>query len=145
MLLAVVSVLVVAAIYELVVAVMGVVGAVSGEAPSGEPIVYLISLLAIFLGALLALAPSRASVVLLAPAASAFVTARFYTADPYYAPTLRRYSDGGLVAPAWIFALAALSLLAGLVAARRPQPGAALAFGALVLLFGTALFMGAGH
>jgi hypothetical protein len=92
-LLAVVSVLVAATIYELVIAVIGVVGAVSGEAPSGEPIVYLLSLLAIFLGALLALSPSRTSVFPLAPAAAAFVTARFYTADPYYAPTLRRYHD----------------------------------------------------
>ena len=111
MLLAAFSLLVGADLYELVIALTGVVGAVPGEAPFGEPVVYVLSLLAIFLGALLALAPSRTPVFPLGPAAAAFVAARFYTADPYYAPTLRRYSDGGLVAPAWIFALAALALV----------------------------------
>ena len=139
-----VSVLIAATIYELVIALTGTVGAESGEGPSGEAIIFVLSLIAILLGALLTLAPST-SLLGLAPAAAAFVTARFYTPDPYYAPTLRRYSDGGLVAPTWVFALVALAVLAGLVAARRPRPGAALTFCALALCLGTALFMGAGH
>jgi hypothetical protein len=38
-------------------------------------------------------------------AAVAFVVARFYSFDPYYAPELRRMSDGGLVAPGLIYVL----------------------------------------
>ena len=143
-LLFVVAVLVAAAIYELVIAVTGVVGQQPGEAALGETIVHLLALFAIFVAALLALAPSHVSVSPLAPAAAGFVTARFYTADPYYAPTLRRYADGGLVAPAWMLALVALAVVAALVSVRRPEPGAVLTFGTLVLLFGIALFMGAG-
>ena len=39
---------------------------------------------------------------LLAPAAAAFLVAYFFTFDPYYAPSERRYSDGGAVPLGWI-------------------------------------------
>jgi hypothetical protein len=144
-LLAAVVVLVAATIFELVIANRGTVGTESGEAPSGETIIFVLALIAMLLGALLTLAPCSTWMFALAPAAAAFVTARFYTPDPYYAPTLRRYSDGGLVAPFWVYLLVVLAVLAGVISTWWRRPGGALTFGALFLLFATALLMGAGH
>ena len=73
------------------------------------------------------------------------VTAHFYTYDPYYAPTLRRYADGGFFAPAWIYGVAAAAGACGLVAARRPAVGAPAVGLAVLLCFVTFLFTGTGH
>ena len=74
---------------------------------------------------------------LLAPAAAAFLVARFYTFDPYYLPTLRRASDGGLVAPEVVYLLAGLALVAGLLVRLRPRVGLWLTS---VVMIGCALF-----
>src|SRR5204863_10177992 len=83
--------------------------------------------------------------VLLAPAAAAFVIARFYPYDPYYAPTLRRMSEDGALPAWWIYGLAALAIVAGVATAIRPRIG--LAATAIVLLLSalTALAEGSGH
>jgi len=52
-------------------------------------------------------------------ASAAFLVTRFYSSDPYYAPTLRRMSDGGLVAGRWITFLVAGTLIAGRILVRR--------------------------
>jgi hypothetical protein len=87
----------------------------------------------------------EASASLLAPAAAAFVLARFYTYDPYYAPTLRRMSDDGLVADAWVYVLVGLALLAAVLVRLRPRAGLGATSLVMVLSAFTALAEGAGH
>jgi hypothetical protein len=125
------AVLVAAAGYELAVAVgASGVGEVPGAGAPGEESVALIALLAIVAGAglaglaLLARSPST-PLALYAPAVASFLIARFYTYDPYYAPTLRRYADGSGVSPWYVFVLLALSLAAGGLVLRDRRTGAA--------------------
>ena len=70
--------------------------------------------------------------VLALAAASALLLARFHSFDPYYVPTLRRMSDGGVVGAAWVYGLiAAGGASAGLLFVHR-RPGRL--SGAVVLL-----------
>lgn len=152
-LLAVLMVLTAAAAYEAAVAFGWLsVGPEPGQAPVGNVIVLGATLLALFAGAGLCVVYAshgrpRADVLgsLIAPTAAAFVVARFYSFDPYYAPTLRRMSDDGLVAESWVYALVSLALLAAILTRIRPRLGLGLT--ALVLLMSalTALAEGGGH
>ena len=74
-----------------------------------------------------------------APAAALFVTARFYTGDPYDAPYFQSYADGGF--PVWVFLLLGAALLTGVTAWvwRRTRPLESVAI--LFLLAVTVLFM----
>ena len=81
----------------------------------------------------------------LAPVGAAFMTARFYTFDSYYLPTLRRMSDGGFVPALWIFALVGLTIIAVVVTYLRRGPGLRLAAALLVVCAITTLYEGAGH
>ena len=134
----VVGTLVACAAYELVLALRHT------PSPAGSGAQLVVGLLAMLVaGGLL-----RARVLptgLYAPAAALFVTARFYTGDPYYGSTFRSYSDGGFVPPAWVLGLLVLAFVAGLTTHlwRRPLPFESGI--AIVLLFITALFMGTGH
>jgi uncharacterized membrane protein HdeD (DUF308 family) len=130
--------LLLAAAFELVLALQHRIS------PNGEGFVLLLALMAILGGAVLGFRGVRAA-PLFAPVAAFFVTARFYTGDPYYAPTFRAYGDGGLISPVWMFVLLGLGLLAGvatLVWRRTAPPVSGVV---LLLLAVTALFMGAGH
>lgn len=82
---------------------------------------------------------------LFAPGAALFVTARFYTGDPYYRPTFRTYADGGIFSPAWVFTLLGLAFVAGLTTYFWRRTGSVESAVVLALLFLTALYMGAGH
>jgi hypothetical protein len=82
---------------------------------------------------------------LFAPAAAFFVTARFYTGDPYYGSTFRRYADGGIFPPAWIYVLLGLALAAGVTTHVWRRTAAVESAIVLFLLAFTALYMGAGH
>jgi len=142
-----VATLVACAAYEVAVAAGGIaIGSQPGEGPAGGGLVLFLALLALFVGGALLVAgvPSAAS-PLVPIAALAFVTARFFTYDPYYAPTLRRMSDHGLVSPAWIVLLAASALVVGVTLRRRPGAGGPLAALLLLLVALTALGEGAGH
>lgn len=57
-------------------------------------------------------------------AAAAYVVARFYAFDPYYAPTLRRASEDGAVSPWWVFALCAAAVATAVAVRVRPLFGA---------------------
>ena len=103
------------------------------------------ALLALAAGGLLAAGIRSAVSPFLPLAAVAFVVARFLTYDPYYAPTLRRMSDHGLVSPVWIAALGASALVAALLLRRRSRAGGPLAALLLLLAALTALGEGAGH
>jgi hypothetical protein len=110
--------------------------------------VLLAALVALLLGIILlgsgaARAAGPAPLVVLAGAA--VVVARFYSFDSYYAPTLRRMSEGGLVAGTWIVVLVVAAVAVALISRFRPRVG--MRAGALLLILCglTALVEGAGH
>ena len=133
-----VGILVAAAAYELSLALRHAIS------PDGEGFVLLIALFAMLAGAVLVFRVGSPA-ALFAPAAAFFVTARFYTGDPYYLPTFRAYGDGGVFSPVWIFGLLGFALLAGVTTLvwRRTAPIESVV--ALLLLTFTALWMGTGH
>jgi hypothetical protein len=81
----------------------------------------------------------------LALAAALLVVARFYGFDPYYAPGLRRMSDGGLLPGTWIAVLVACALVAALVAVRANRSGQVAVAVVCWAAFGTAFVAGLGH
>jgi uncharacterized membrane protein YbaN (DUF454 family) len=132
----IVAYLLAAASYELVLALQ--------HSSSENDVVWGFAMLAMLVGAVLVFRRVSAA-ALFAPAAAFFVTARFYTGDPYYGSTFRSYSDGGIFPSTWIFVLIGLALAAGLTTQfwrRTPPVETALV---LFLLAVTALYMGAGH
>jgi hypothetical protein len=138
----IVAYLLAAAAFELVLALR------HSTSPHGEGFVLLFAILAMLVGAVLVFRGVPAA-ALLAPAAAFFVTARFYTGDPYYdspfGSTFRRYADGGIFPPTWIYVLLGLALVAGATTQlwRRTAPVESAAV--LLLLAFTGLYMGAGH
>lgn len=135
--------------YELAVA-LGVVdlGSLPGEGAPGEGVVAVVAVLALLAATFLAVtlvgaewAPRPAA--LLAPLAAAFLVARFYTFDPYYLPTLRRMSEGGLIPAAVIFVLAGAGIVAGLVTLVRCRAGLALS-APVILASGLAAWLAPG-
>ena len=117
--------------YEALVA-LGVIelGSQPGDGPAGEQTVALIAILAMLVGAGLALIAAFGAPVpfigLLAPAAAAFLIARFYTFDPYYLPDLRRFSEDGMLPPALVYGVLALAVGAALLTLANRRLGAAL-------------------
>ena len=150
---AAVLVLAIAAAYETVVALeLLSIGTDPGEGPAGEWVVES----AAFVASLVGIGTSVANVrqrdprpgvasMLLAPAASAYILARLYTFDPYYAPTLRRASDGGIVPVWWVFLLAGASLVAATLVRTRPRAGSILTCAVLIVCTVTAALEHAGH
>jgi hypothetical protein len=148
---ALLAVLVAGTAYEAAVALRWIeIGDVPGEGPAYEGVVLGLALLAMFLGAIWSLvlgSEGRQSIVasLLPLAAAAFVVARYYTFDPYNAPTLIRYSDAGGFSPVWVYGLALAALVAFLVSGMRPRVGFFLGAPVLLLCAFTATFLGFGH
>jgi hypothetical protein len=121
------------------------IGPQGGDDPTGTTAAIIAALVAMITAAISlgARVPSRLA-PLVPLAAVAFVVARFYSFDSYYAPTLRRMSDGGLVAPWLIYLLiVAAVVVAALI---RKWPSAA-PLGAVLLVFSAllALAESAGH
>jgi hypothetical protein len=85
------------------------------------------------------------AVALFAPAAAAFVTTRFYTYDPYYLPSLRRYSDDGAASADWILGMLAAALVVGVLTRLLPRAGSVATACLLPLLLLTSLLASAGH
>jgi hypothetical protein len=77
-------------------------------------------------------------------AAASFVVARFFSYDPYYAPTLRRMSDG-IVAGWWIVLLTVFAAGAGWAVFRSPRIGTIITAFLLWMCAFTALVSGLGH
>lgn len=131
-------------------------GSVPGEGPPADELVGF-GIAAVFAAALLggvaaglALASERRDrvaagvIALVHVAAAAFVLGRFFAYDPYYAPSLRRFSDGGNVRGAWV-ALVVTALLGTAATARRPSVVAALSAPALFVAAVTLVLIGVGH
>ncbi len=129
--LAAVLLLTMAAAYETVVALKLLsIGTLPGEGSTGASLVEGSAFVASLAGIGTSVANARArhvrpgiSSMLLAPAAAAYVVARLYTFDSYYAPTLRRASDGGLIPVWWVILLAGASLVAAILVRARPRTG----------------------
>jgi hypothetical protein len=121
-------------------------GSQSGYGPAGSTEFEIAAFVALIAGSIaLGVAGSRTRLAPLVPlAAVAFVVARFYSFDPYYAPALRRMSDGGLVAPGLIYLLIVAAVI--VAALMRKWPSAA-PLGAALLVFSAllALVENAGH
>jgi len=151
--LAAVLVLTAAAAYEAVAAFeLLSIGTLPGEAPTGEWLVEWSAFVASLVGIGTSVANVRAShmrpgipSMLLAPAAGAYVVARLYTFDPYYAPALRRASDGGVIPVWWVIVLAGASLVAAILVRARPKMGSVLTCVVLVACTVTAALEHAGH
>ena len=141
-----VGILVAAAAYELALALgAGSVGLEPGENVPGATAVRLVAVLAMLVGAGLVGAKLRPTVAaLLAPAAALFVVPFYFTFDPYYAPTERRYSDGGMFPLSWIVAVAVAGLVAGALTVLIPRL-AWVTIPALLVLAFTAVLMVGGH
>ncbi len=151
--LAALVVLAAAALYEAAVALGWIpIGPVPGEGPVGGGAVRAAAFLAGIAGAgvCVALAPRpearpRTLAPLLPLAAAAFIVAHFYAYDPYFAPSLRRFSEGEAVFGLWIVALALAAGLAAVASFVRPRVGLKIA--ALVVFVSalTGVFIGVGH
>jgi hypothetical protein len=140
-----------AAAYEVALALGAVsIGREPGQGAPGEEAVEGAMLLVMVVGACLAVAAARRRcrsgvIALYAPAAAAFLVTRFYSYDPYYAPSLRRYSDGGVAAPELIFAYAVGAAAVGLAAWFVPREGAVATAVALPLIAIMTIGIGVGH
>jgi hypothetical protein len=64
--------------------------------------------------------------MLIPVAAAAYLIGHDYAFDPYYLPTLRRFSDDGNIAARWVYAVAACAVGVGGVIALAPRIGLAL-------------------
>jgi len=136
-----------AAAYELALAL----GAGSlGPAPvgdvAGSKAVQVVAFLAMIAAAALApvsgLRPWPAA--LFAPAAAAFLAAFYFTYDPYFAPTLRRYSEGN-VGGRWIVVVAVIAVANGVLTRLQPRIGRFTTSAVVLLVLLTTLLAGDGH
>jgi hypothetical protein len=149
----VVLVLLGAASYEAALALGWLaIGSLPGEGRPEEEDVLLLAVAAQLAGAVLAAASAfgprmkaGAAESMIPLSSAAFMTARFYTFDPYYAPTLRRMSDAGLVSPWWVFTLVAGSLVAAALTRARPRIGLSVVAVVVPLCALTAFVMAIGH
>ncbi len=143
------GVLLAAAGFELALALgASGIGSQPGDSAPGEGIVGPVAIVALFVGVIVAVRGTwnaERAVSALAPAAGLFVTATDYTYDPYYAPTLRRYADGGAVPVSWIFTLLAISFVVGAFTWRRPRAGAGITALSLLVWVVTLVAAGDGH
>jgi hypothetical protein len=153
----VVFILAVATCYEAAVALgMVTLGPSAGEGPRHETPVLGAAFLALAFGGLLLLGCSLsrtttrlrpgglAPLPLVSLAAATFVVARFYSYDPYYAPTLRRMSEG-VVPGGWIILLVVFAAGAAWSAVRNPRLGMVLISAVSWLSAITAIAVGTGH
>jgi hypothetical protein len=148
----VVAILVCAGCWELAVALKWVsFGHEPGSGAAGEGIAVAGALVAMLVGLLYSAVkglrdrPATRVDLALPLAAAALTVARFYSFDPYYAPDLQRFSDGGLVRPAWVYALATASVLVMLLVRLRGPGAVGLTALLLLLCSGTVILQGAGH
>jgi len=125
--------LVAAAAYELQLALRHEIS------PDGEGWILLVALVAMLVGTVLVFR-GVGTAGLFAPAAALFVTARFYTGDPYDKPGFQSYAEGN--SPVWVFALLGLAFLAAATTLLWRRTAAVESVAVLVLLLFTAMFMG---
>jgi hypothetical protein len=140
-----------ATIYEAAVA-LGVLdlGSLPGEGPPGSGIAGVCAALglisaAVVAAALVGIRNPTPLAALLAPAAAAFLVARFYTFDSYYLPTMIRLSERDFLPPVVVFSLAGLAIAAGILVRARPSLGLALSAPLILICALAAGYSGIGH
>jgi hypothetical protein len=142
-----------AACYE-VLAAAGLleIGNEPGEGTAGEIVVsvaaatgFLIAVATLALTAARGRAPRDRAFVVLPLAAAAYMVARFYTYDPYYAPSFRRASEDGLVSQWWVFGLAVAACAAAVAVRLARRLGVALTVFVIATCGLTALVERGGH
>jgi hypothetical protein len=134
------------AVYELALALGALdVGREPGDDPAGQSAVAILITLAFFVALVVAALGRTRAVGLLAPAAALFVTASFYTFDPYFAPEKRRYSDGGAVGATAIYVVLVCAFVVGLFSWRRPRLGGPVTTLMLAAIAFVGLIAGDGH
>jgi hypothetical protein len=143
----VVGALLAAAAYELALALgVGSPGLAPGDDVAGSTAVHVVAFLAMIVAAALApfsgLRPWPAA--LFAPAAAAFLAAFYFTYDPYFAPTLRRYSEGN-VGGRWIVVVAVIAVANGVLMRLQPRIGRFTTSAVVLLVLLTTLLAGDGH
>ena len=141
------GILVATAAYELALALgAGSLGPSPGDDVAGSGAVRVVALLAMLVAAGLAplsgMRPWPAA--LFAPSAAAFLAAFYFTYDPYFAPSLRRYSEGN-VGGIWIAVVAAVALATGALTRLQPYVGRVMTSGVVVLVLLTTVLAGDGH
>ena len=149
LLLAASAVLSAGAAYESAIALGWIaLGDIPGEDASGRGVVLAAALTALLIGSSILAVGSpgiTGAAALTELAATGFVVARFLSFDPYYAPTLRRMSDGGLVPSSWLVAVVAAALAAVVLLRLRPRAGLIVGAGVLLLCALTAVAESGGH
>jgi hypothetical protein len=150
-LVAVLGLLTTATVYEALVALRVIdLGSLPGEGPPGAGIVGWLAATGIVAAAFLCGVLARsvrapALAALFAPAAGAFLLAYFHAFDPYYLPSLIRYSERDFVPPALVYALVGATLAVGVVTLLRRRPGLVLSVPAILVCGLAAFWVGIGH
>jgi hypothetical protein len=143
----IVAALVAAAAYELALALgAGSLGPDPGDGVAGSGVVQVVALLAMLAGAVLGPFPTLRPwpAALFAPAAAAYLVAFYFTYDPYFAPNLRRYSEGS-VGGRWIVVVAVVALADGVLTRLQPRLGSVMTSVVLLVLLVTTVLAGDGH
>jgi hypothetical protein len=81
---------------------------------------------------------------LFTPAAAAYLVAFYFTYDPYFAPDLRRYSEGN-VAGRWIAVVALVAVANGVLTRLQPRIGRFTTSAVILLLLVTTVLAADGH
>jgi hypothetical protein len=147
---AVVLVLAAAAAFEVAIALEWIsMGSRPGEEAAGQAEVTIAAFLALVNGIIAALISRRIlrrwPATLVTLGAAAYMAAHYYAFDPYYLPSLRRFSDGGFVSPNWLYGVVAAIVIVALAVRRRPSVAPVLTPIALLVCAGTVLGEGVGH
>jgi hypothetical protein len=127
------------------------IGNEPGEGTAGETVVSLAAAIGFLIAVAASLAAARGRgprgrvFVALPLATAAYMVARFYAYDPYYAPSLRRASEDGLVSQWWVFGLALAACAGAVVVRLAPRLGVALTVFVIASCGLTALVERGGH
>jgi hypothetical protein len=147
----VLAALLAATVYELLVAARVIeLGSLPGEGSPGAGLAGWLAAIGLMSAAFLCAVLARsvrapALAALLAPAAGAFLLAYFHAFDPYYLPSLIRYSERHFVPPVLVYALAGATLAVGVVTLLRRRPGLLLSVPAILLCGLAAFWASIGH
>jgi hypothetical protein len=120
---AVVRALLAASAYELALGLEWIsMGSQPGQEAKGQSAVTVAALLALLVGMGSAVVSRGADwwpQLLVPPAGAAYMTAHYYAFDPYYLPSLRRFSTG-IISPIWLYGVVVAAVVVALAIRWRP-------------------------
>jgi hypothetical protein len=139
-----------AAVYEAAIALEWIqMGEEPGEEAAGQAVVTLLAFGALLVGfvvsAFAAIGSGSRRLAFLVPlAAAAYLFAHYYAFDPYYLPTLRRFTESG-VSATWIYGVATAGVVVAALIGFRIRAGLALTPLLLLVCAASVLGLGIGH